>query len=135
MSVISAVTKGKAGARMAKVIARSPGALAKGARFAWPVAKAAVPVRKAGLKASKPLRKRRARRRVEKVNDLARQAAEVLTVYAPRTAYELGLAEPPKSKRTAPRVAAGVVIGASAVYFLEPEHGREHREKVAQLVS
>jgi gas vesicle protein len=32
-------------------------------------------------------------------------------------------------------VAAGVVLGASAVYFLQPEHGKERRERVAQLVS
>jgi hypothetical protein len=41
----------------------------------------------------------------------------------------------PIVKRTAPKVAAGAVLGASAMYFLEPEHGKEHREKVAQLVS
>lgn len=54
-------------------------------------------------------------------------------------AYDLGLAEPPKAKRitpgVAPGVAAGVVIGAGAMYFLEPGHGAEHREKVAHLVS
>ncbi|HLY51215.1 MAG TPA: hypothetical protein VKR21_18630 [Solirubrobacteraceae bacterium] len=55
-------------------------------------------------------------------------------MHAPRAAYDLGLAEPPKPKRTAPRLVAGVVIAASAVYFLEPEHGKEHREKVTQLV-
>jgi gas vesicle protein len=32
-------------------------------------------------------------------------------------------------------VAAGVVIGASAVYFLEPENGREHRERLVKLVA
>jgi hypothetical protein len=96
--------------------------------------KAALPVGRVGLKATKPLLKRRARRRADQLEKAAHTVGEALAVYGPRAAFELGLAQPPKPKRTAPRVAAGVVIGASAVYFLEPEHGREHCEKVAQLV-
>jgi hypothetical protein len=105
----------------------APGKLAAGTQVAWPAGKL-------GFKVTKPLLKRRARKRVEQVGEVVRTAGEVLAVYGPQAAYELGLAEPPKPKRTAPRVAAGVIIGASAVYFLEPEHGREHRKKVAQLV-
>lgn len=56
-----------------------------------------------------------------------------MAVHATRAAYELGLAKPPK--RTTPRVVAGIVIGASAVYFLEPESGPKHRKKVVKLVS
>ena len=97
--------------------------------------KAVAPLSKVTLKAGSPLVKRRVRRRAEQLGDAARVIGETLVTYGPPAAYELGLAEPPKPKRTAPRVAAGIVIGASAVYFLEPEHGREHREKVAQLVS
>jgi hypothetical protein len=81
---------------------------------------------KAGVKAAKAAAKR--------PDLLMNTIGEALAVHAPRAAYDLGLAEPPKSKRTMPRLVAGAVIGASAMYFLEPEHGKEHRDKVAQLV-
>jgi len=127
MSLISTRTKGRAGIKAAKIAAKRPQLLLAGT-------KVAVPATKAGLKASKPLLKRRARQRVEQLDRVSRSLGEALAVHAPRAAYELGLADPPKRKRTAPRVVAGIVIGASAMYFLEPEHGKEHREKVAQVV-
>jgi hypothetical protein len=81
---------------------------------------------------------RQARQWLDQLRDAKRSLGELLTVQAPRAAYKLGLTERPKPKRTAPRVAAGVVLGAGvgvgAMYFLEPKHGREHRKKVAQLV-
>ncbi len=128
MSVISKRTKGKAGIIAARTVARRPQVLLAGSKIA-------IPAGRAGLKIAQPLLKRRARQRVEQLNRASRTLGEALTVHGPRTAYELGLAEPPKPKRTAPRVAAGVVIGAGAMYFMEPGHGKEHREKVAQLVS
>jgi hypothetical protein len=70
-----------------------------------------------------------------RIGEAMRSAGETLVTYGPQAAQNLGLVEVPKPKRTAPRVAAGVVIGAGAMYFLEPEHGKEHREKVAHLVS
>lgn len=128
MSVISTTTKGKVGLKAAKGAAKRPRAVLAGTR-------AAIPAVKLGAKAGRPLLKRRARRRADQLLDASRKVGEALTVYGPQAAYELGLAEPPKSKRTAPRLAAGMVIGATAVYFLEPGQGREHREKVAELVS
>jgi hypothetical protein len=128
MSVISTTTKGKVGLKAAKGAAKRPRAVLAGTR-------AAIPAAKLGVKASRPLLKRRARQRADQLLDVSRKVGQALTVYGPQTAYELGLAEPPKPKRTAPRLAAGIVIGASAVYFLEPGQGREHRERVAQLVS
>jgi hypothetical protein len=128
MGLISTTTKGKAGLKAASLAAKRPSLAAGGARLA-------VPAGRLGLKASKLLLKRRARQRVYQLGDVARRAGEALAVYGPQAAYELGLVEPPKPKRTAPRVAAGILIGAGAVYFLEPGAGREHREKVAQLVS
>ncbi|MGE5617393.1 MAG: hypothetical protein ACM3UX_00500 [Candidatus Woesearchaeota archaeon] len=127
MSVISKKTKGKAGVKAAKAAAKRPQLLLNGTKIARPASKA-------GLKASKPVLKRRARRRAAQLDRASRSLGEALAVYAPRAAYDLGLAEPPKPRRTAPRLVAGAVIGASAVYFLEPEHGKEHRQKVAQLV-
>jgi hypothetical protein len=128
MSVISKRTKGKTAIETAKAAAKRPQLLLTGAKIA-------VPAGKAGLKASRPMLKRRARQCVKQLDRASETLGEALAVYAPKAAYDLGLAEPPKSKRTAPRVAAGMVIGASAMYFLEPGHGKEHREKVAQLVS
>jgi len=113
-------------------------AVAKGPRLLLAGTQVPRPVSKLGLKASKPSVKRRAPNRVEQLREAAQQpgegahtVGEVLAVYGPIAAYTLGLAEPPKTKRTAPWIAAGIVIGASAVYFVDPKH----RAKVAQLVS
>jgi hypothetical protein len=154
MSVISKRTKAKAGFTAAKTMGKRPRLLLAGTKIALPAGKAgmkialpagkagmkiALPAGKAGIKAGTPLLKRqarhRARQRVEQLDRASRTLGEALAVHGPRVAYELGLAEPPKPKRTAPRIAAGVAIGASAMYLLEPGHGKEHRDKVARLVS
>jgi hypothetical protein len=126
MSVLSTSTKSKAGAKAAKAIATRPRLLIVGA-------KASAPAAKLGLKASKPYANHLARRGADQIVEASRALGEAMAVHATRAVYELGLAKPPK--RTAPRVAAGMVIGATAVYFLEPESGRKHRKKVAKLVS
>lgn len=128
MSIINTTTKSKAAAKTAKAIAKRPRQLTNGVQVALPAAKL-------GVKVRAPLVKRRARRRADRLGKAARRVGEVVVEYGPTAAYELGLVQAPKEKRTAPRVAAGVVIGASAVYFLEPEQGPERRRKVAQLVS
>jgi hypothetical protein len=51
-----------------------------------------------------------------------------------RRREQLGLLEHPKPKRTTPRVAAGVVLGATAVYFLDPHSGAQHRRQLQDLV-
>ena len=136
MSVISKRTKVKAGFKGATAAAKRPRLLLTGAKIALLTGRnIAPPAAKAGSRVGKPFLKRRARRRVEQLDRASRTLGEALAVYAPRLAYDLGLAEPPKPKRTAPRLAAGVAIGASAMYLLEPGHGKEHRDKVAQLVS
>jgi hypothetical protein len=141
MAVISTTTKGKAGVKGAKALAKRPQLLANGAkaavpagRFALKARKPALKVGKPALKAGKPVLKRKARKRADQIEDAARRFGEALAVYGPQAAYELGLAEPPKPKRTAPRVVAGIVIGASAMYFLEPGQGSERRKKVVELV-
>ena len=50
-------------------------------------------------------------------------------------ARQFGLVEEPKAKRSAPRVVTGALIGAGAMYLLEPQHGRQHREQVHRLIS
>jgi hypothetical protein len=87
------------------------------------------------FRASKALLKRRARQSAEQLADTARTVATILAIYGPLVGQELRLVEAPKPKRTAPCVAAGIVIGASAVYFLEPQYGRERREQLLRLVS
>jgi hypothetical protein len=133
--MLSTRSKARLGARAAKGLARNEGIrdlavgsvpAITGVRFGWRKRRA----------------KKRGREQVERLTeaartagDAARSAGETLQNYAPQVAQQLGLAEPPKQKRTAPRVAAGVVIGASAVYFLEPQGGAERRRQVQRLVS
>lgn len=138
MSVLSTTTKGKLGIKAGKTLAKNPKLVSIGAQAAAPAGKlgvkAAKPIGKMSFKTAKPLFKRRARHQAERMGEAARTIGEALAIYGPQAAYELGLAEPPKAKRTAPRVVAGILIGACAVYFLEPGAGREHRKQVAQLV-
>jgi hypothetical protein len=127
MSVLSTRTKAKVGSRVARGAIKNPGAARRGAQL--------------GLWAYTPIVRRRARKRIasvggsaRSVSDTARTYTEMLATYGPGAAQELGLVSKPKPKRTAPRVAAGVIIGAGAVYFLEPEHGAQRREKALSKV-
>ena len=87
----------------------------------------AVPVAKRRIRT----KSRRARRRAEHYGELAQTAAGTLA----QSAQQLGLIETPAPKRTAPRVAVGVVIGAATMFLLEPKAGRARRAKLAGLVS
>jgi hypothetical protein len=127
MSVLSTRTKARLGAKAATGAIKNPGLGRLGAQ--------------AGLKAYTPIVRRRTRKQVGSVGDTARTVGdsartygEMLLTYGPQAAQELGLVSAPKPKRTVPRVAAGVVIGAGAVYFLEPQHGAQRREKALSLV-
>ncbi len=129
MSVLSTKTKSKLSAKTAAAAVTNPGKT-------WLLTKAAKPVAKAGAGYRKALTKRRARRRLGDVGQSARRAGEILLVEAPEAAYELGLVERRAAKRTAPRVAVGLVIGAGAMYLLEPgAPGKAHRDKMLALVS
>jgi len=75
----------------------------------------------------KPLTKWRMRQKVARLSESARTIGEVIVAYAPQAAQELGLLETPKPKRTAPRIAVGIVIGASGMCFLEPAGTRASR--------
>lgn len=127
--MLSTKTKATLGVKAAKQLAKHPGVL-----------QLAPPATKAGWKLYKPLAKRRARKRVERIGETARGIAMTLATVAPAAARGLGIFEPPKQKRAVapPALAAagaGAVVGASAVYFLEPGQGRKHRAQVAKLVS
>jgi hypothetical protein len=128
MTLLSTPTKAVLAGTAVKGTAKRPEIIRIGARTIAPVAKL-------GYAVSKPRLRRRARRRAERLGDAAHTVGEVLTKFGPEAAWELGLAERPKPKRTAPRVAAGIVVGAGTMYLLEPGHGSEHRQQLLRLVS
>jgi hypothetical protein len=129
MAVLSNSTKGKVGLKTAGAAIKNPAATRL-------VAKASAPAAKGGLRLGKTVAKRKANRRLEDVGKTARTVGETIATYGPEAAQLLGWVEPPKPKRTAPRVLVGVVIGAAAMYLLEPgDAGKERRAKVRELVS
>lgn len=127
--MLRASTKTKLGARALRRVAKNPGLL-----------QLAPPAAKAGGKLAKPFVKRRARRRVARVGEAAREIAVTVATYAPQVARAAEYLAPPSRKKRIARPAAGVVLGtgavlgAAAVYFLEPRGGREHRMRVRKLV-
>lgn len=126
--MLSTTTKVKLGAKGVRGAVRHPGMVRAGVTGGTAMGRTAA-------KMTLPIVRRRTRRRIGGLADTARDIGQTLVTYGPDAAVNLGLIEAPKRKRTAPKVAAGAVLGAGAMYFLEPEHGKEHREKVAQLVS
>ena len=136
MTVLTNGTKATVARKTAKGLVKYPAARRV-------TVKAAPPTAKLAFKVGKPLVMRRARQGVERISEAAERFGEaattlgaVLATYGPDAARQLGLLEPPpKPKRTAPRVLIGIVIGAGAVYLLDPEHGQERRQQVVDLVS
>src|SRR5947209_10491743 len=101
MSVVSTRTKAKLGTNVApKLGTKVTKAVASRPRL--------VPL---SVRASSPIIKRRARRRMLTIGDTARTYGELLVTHGPSAAQELGLVSAPKPKRTAPAVAAGVTLG------------------------
>lgn len=126
--MLSTRTKAKAGTKAARGIVESP-LLRTAAREAVP------PLARAGVKAGKGRMSRKTRRQLEHLGESARTAASVASTYAPQVAQaaqEFGLAQPPRKKRTAPRVLAGVLIGAAGTYLLDPRNGRLRRALFSQ---
>jgi hypothetical protein len=90
-----------------------------------------------GFSVTKRMARRKTRRRLKRYRDVAQAVGPVLAQYGPQAAQTLGLVEqpePPKPRRK-PAVAAGVLIGAGTVYFLEPGAGRGHREQLVRAVA
>lgn len=117
----STKTKARVGVKSAKVLARHPVARRVTLR-------AAAPPAKLGWR----IARRRARSELERFGGVARTTAELL-VASCGAAQEIGLVQGPKPKRTGPALVLGIVIGAGAVYFLEPERGPDHRRRVQGL--
>jgi type VI protein secretion system component VasF len=124
------MTKATVGAKSAKTIVQNP--LLRSA-----VTEAAPPIARLGLTAGKKRMTRKGRRQLDQMADALTTVAALTSTYAPRAAQaaqELGLVQAPKPKRTAPRLLAGALLGATAMFLLEPGHGREHRRQVQRLL-
>jgi hypothetical protein len=129
MAVLSNSTKGKVGLKAAGAAIKNPTATRL-------VAKASAPAAKGGMRFGKAIAKRKLNRRIEDVGRTARTVGETIAIYGPEAAQFFGWVEPPKRKRTAPRVLVGVVLGATAMYMLEPSGaGKERRAKARAFVS
>jgi hypothetical protein len=70
-----------------------------------------------------------------RIGGAARTAGAIAVTYGPLVARLVVAPEPPRKRRTGSAVLAGMVIGAAAVYLLEPEHGSVRRRRVMALVS
>jgi hypothetical protein len=81
--------------------------------------RAAKPPAKLGWRIGRIVVRRRARARIERLEATARTVASFAVIYGPMAAEVFGLVEAPKPKRRAPAFAAGVVIGAGAMYVLK----------------
>lgn len=128
--MLSTKTKAKAGAKTAKAIAENP-------LLRTAIGEAGPPIAKLGVKTGRKRMSRKTRKQLEHLGDTVGTVASLATDYVPqaaKAAQQLGLVEPPKQKRTAPRVLFGVLIGAVATYLLEPgAPGRQHRAQVQKL--
>ena len=133
MAVLSNSAKGKVGLKAAGAAIKNPTATRL-------VAKASAPAAKGGMRFGKAIAKRKSSRRIEdRIEDVGRTArtvGETIAIYGPEAAQFFGWVEPPKRKRTAPRVLVGAVLGATAMYMLEPSGaGKERRAKARALAS
>jgi len=128
MAVLGTTAKGALAVKGAKGVAKNPAILRAGAKAAPPTAKLA-------FRVGKPVAKRRARRRAQRVGESARTVATTLAVHGPQAAQELGLMPAPKRKRTLPRILVGMLLGAGLVYFLDPQHGSERRQRLSGAMS
>jgi hypothetical protein len=91
-------------------------------------------LRHATVAAAKPVAKRKLRRSRRRALAAARGAGTTLAEYAPPAAEALGLVEPRKQPKTAWRLILGIVIGAGAMYLLEPDKGAARRQALLALL-
>ena len=128
--MLSTKTKAKTGARTAKAIVQHP-------VLRTAVSQAGPPIARAGVRVGKQRLSRKSRKQLEQLGETLGTVAGVASDYLPQAvlaAQELGLIEAPKTKRTRPRLLAGIALGAAAMFLLEPGHGREHRRQVQRLL-
>jgi hypothetical protein len=80
--------------------------------------RAATPPAKIGWRVGKVVAKRKVRAQAERVGAAAKTVGALMAVYGPMAVEVFGLVEAPKPRRRVPVFAAGVAIGAGAVYVL-----------------
>jgi hypothetical protein len=133
MSALSTTTKARLGVKATKHAAKRPRLLLWGAQSAKPVVRGRA-------KVSSRQTKRQAQRHAGSVVQTAQKLGQTTfatgqTVIALGRQLALQQAEARAGHtRTGPRVAAGVVIGATAMYFLEPSSGAQHRQTLSGMV-
>jgi hypothetical protein len=123
MSVLSTKTKTRLGVKTAKQAAKHPKLALRGAQGAKPVVRAVV-----------NMRAREARRQAAAVLVAGRSIAETVYEVGRQAAQSAARAQAPR-KRTAPRVAVGIAVGGSAMYFLDPASGDQRRRAVIGLIT
>ena len=72
------------------------------------------PMAQLSLGVGRRLARRRARRRIQQLNDTLNTARALVTTYGPQVVEQLGLVERPKPRRTAPKFVAGAMLGAGS---------------------
>jgi hypothetical protein len=76
---------------------------------------------KTGAKASwivgKKIAKRKVRKRARRYGDAASKGWSAARIYVPMAVEALGLVEQPKPRRRSPAFAAGIAVGAGAMYL------------------
>jgi hypothetical protein len=119
MSVLSTKTKARIGRKTAKQAVRHPKLVLRGARGAKPVVWGVV-----------SMRTRQARRQAGAVLAAGRSVGQTVFAAGRQAAQAQG-----SRKRTAPRVAVGVVVGATVMYLLDPASGDVRRRRVIGLIT
>lgn len=90
-------------------------------------------MRQAATSVAVPVAKRKVRAKGRQARKYAKQAPDYADSLV-QAGQQMGLVTTPAQKRTAPRVATGVVIGAAVMYFLEPTEGAARRASLVALV-
>ncbi|HET9123796.1 MAG TPA: hypothetical protein VFN65_02795 [Solirubrobacteraceae bacterium] len=141
MSMLSTTAKTRLGVRTARQAAKHPTLTGRTVRAARPALRAARPALRAArpalrgaVKGTSRVERRRARHRAESLVGSGRAIGQTLLALGRQAADEAAEAQA-RRKRTMPRVAAGVAIGAGAMYFLEPGSGAEHRRRAQRLIA
>jgi hypothetical protein len=139
--MLSRKSKAKAGLTTARAIIDDPAIRSAAANAAQPVARLSFGI-------TKRVARRRARRRLDRLDAVVHHLAETVSAttdlvqtYGPSVVESLGslglveVRQPRQRRASTPKVVGGVLLGAGAMFLLEPVHGREHRRQLQRLVA
>lgn len=104
--------------KTAKMRMGGKGAAARRPALLRTTLRAGKPAAKLGWRVGRVVVRRKARARIERLGATGRTVASFAVIYGPMAAEVFGLVEAPKPKRRAPAFAAGVLIGAGAMYVV-----------------